>query len=170
MKENIHYEVVLKKMVEDMETLDIKIKILIHIQLVMEIIKFQEVIILPEHMKFQEDIEKLVMEENLMELIQEKILMDKNILLENIPSLEKMKLEINLMEKLILEDMVVQLQEALKDITNKLIKEMSVQLKHHIQKKIIEIYKEDYMDVIKMEYLKEDLVEDMLMGKLILEK
>ena len=74
------------------------------------------------------------------------------------------------MEELNLEEMVVQLQEVLKDIINKLIKEKSEQLKHHIQKKIIEIYKEEHMDIIKMVYLKEDLVEDMLMDKLILVK
>jgi hypothetical protein len=78
-------------MEEDMEILDIKTKILIHDPSAMGIKKFQEVIILPEHMKFQEDIEELVMEEKLMELIQEKILMDKNILLEKLLSLEKMK-------------------------------------------------------------------------------
>ena len=50
-------------MEEDMEILDIKTKILIHDPSAMGIKKFQEVIILPEHMKFQEDIEELVMEE-----------------------------------------------------------------------------------------------------------
>ena len=78
-------------MEEDMEILDIKTKILIHIQLVMEIVKFQEVIILPEHMQYQEDIEKLLMEEKLMENIQEKILMDNNMVLEKLLLLEKMK-------------------------------------------------------------------------------
>ena len=72
------------------------------------------------------------------------------------------------MEKLNLEDMAVQLQEVLKDIINKLIDEKPEQLKHHIQEKIIEIYKEEHMEVIEMVYLKEDMVEDMLMDKLIL--
>ena len=47
------------------------------------------------------------------------------------------------MEELTLEDIVVQLQEVLKDIINKLIDKEQEQLKQNIQEEIIEIYKEE---------------------------